>query len=379
MILHHFPSLLHRPKRRIQSNSTVAETRPAVAATMPAERHNPGVTPVSDVKVASRPIDPRFCVQHIAHRGCRKEGIPENTLTAFAHAVAAGCDVIELDVWLTIDERVVVFHDSDLERMCGTQAAAAAAATVAARRAVSANAKQEQGQKENIGVSDLNYDELPKIKLNGEHWAVNDKNRKHACRIPLFSEVLELIPLDKPMIVEVKQRDPILIRKVHDMILNKGRRDQTIWFSLAEDINADLRAYDPTIPNITSVLGMLKCILLYYTGLLPFVRLDSDILGIPVDHVDYARVREQKALKALPDALCWVLAFVLGGKPPLALIPPGLFKHLRARGIPIFFLGVNDEENLKVAEWAGSTAVLTDRPQWLRKCMADGKVALKRL
>lgn len=42
------------------------------------------------------------------------------------------------------------------------------------------------------------------------------------------------------------------------MILNKGRRDQTIWFSLAEDINADLRAYDPTIPNITSVLGMLK-------------------------------------------------------------------------------------------------------------------------
>lgn len=90
--------------------------------------------------------------------------------------------------------------------------------------------------------------------------------------------------------------------------------------------------------------------MLYYTGLLPFVRLDSDILGIPVDHVDYARVREQKALKALPDALCWVLAFVLGGKPPLALIPPGLFKHLRARGIPIFFLGVNDEENLKVRE-----------------------------
>lgn len=61
-------------------------------------------------------------------------------------------------------------------------------------------------------------------------------------------------------------------------------------------------------------------------------------------------MREQKALKALPDAVCWVLAFVLGGKPPSALIPPKLFKHLRARGVPIFFLGVNDEEDLKVSE-----------------------------
>jgi len=42
------------------------------------------------------------------------------------------------------------------------------------------------------------------------------------------------------------------------MILAAGRREQTIWFSLSEDINTDLRAYDPSIPNISSVLGMLK-------------------------------------------------------------------------------------------------------------------------
>lgn len=95
-------------------------------------------------------------------------------------------------------------------------------------------------------------------------------------------------------------------------------------------------------------LHVAQCIFFYYTGILPFVRLNEDILGIPIDRVDYARVREQKALKVLPDAVCAILAFVLGGKPPSALIPPGLFKHLRARGIPIFFLGVNDEEDLKV-------------------------------
>ena len=44
-------------------------------------------------------------------------GLPENTLAAFKDAVAAGADVIELDVWLTADNRVVVHHDETLLRM----------------------------------------------------------------------------------------------------------------------------------------------------------------------------------------------------------------------------------------------------------------------
>ena len=44
-------------------------------------------------------------------------GLPENTLAAFKDAAAAGADVIELDVWLTADNRVVVHHDETLLRM----------------------------------------------------------------------------------------------------------------------------------------------------------------------------------------------------------------------------------------------------------------------
>lgn len=213
LLLHHFPRLLHRPKRRRDhSKATIAETEPAAAATKSKESQPSGAATASGVKAADCTIDPRFCVQHIAHRGCREEGIPENTLAAFAHAVAADCDVIELDVWLTKDERVVVFHDADLERMCGAKAAAAAAATVAKRAGAAnpASAKLEQKEKKCIGVSDLNYEELPAICMDTEkHWAVHAKNRKHACRIPLFSEVLALVPADKLMIVEVKQRDPV--------------------------------------------------------------------------------------------------------------------------------------------------------------------------
>lgn len=51
---------------------------------------------------------------NIAHRG--GAGLqPENTLAAFANAVARGCDGAELDVQLTADGEVVVFHDFRLK------------------------------------------------------------------------------------------------------------------------------------------------------------------------------------------------------------------------------------------------------------------------
>lgn len=46
----------------------------------------------------------------ISHRGLRKEA-PENTLSAFAAAIEAGADAIELDVHASADGMVFVHHD----------------------------------------------------------------------------------------------------------------------------------------------------------------------------------------------------------------------------------------------------------------------------
>ena len=52
----------------------------------------------------------------IAHRGISAK-TPENTLAAFSMAASTeGIDMIELDVRLTLDEEVVVFHDRSLQR-----------------------------------------------------------------------------------------------------------------------------------------------------------------------------------------------------------------------------------------------------------------------
>ena len=48
---------------------------------------------------------------------CKEEGLPENTIAAFDKAVLCRADQLELDVWLTKDGEVVVFHDKDFKRM----------------------------------------------------------------------------------------------------------------------------------------------------------------------------------------------------------------------------------------------------------------------
>lgn len=101
-----------------------------------------------------------------AHRGLYNNAkkIPENSITAFRRAVNHGYG-IELDVHLTADNQLVVFHDDTLTRMCGI----------------------------NKKISRMPYSELSQYTLldSDEH-------------IPLFSQVLELIDGQVPLIIELK-------------------------------------------------------------------------------------------------------------------------------------------------------------------------------
>jgi glycerophosphoryl diester phosphodiesterase len=66
------------------------------------------MVPPIDLSQFSRPL-------LIGHRGY-PAWHPENTLASFEGAMQAGCDMIELDVTLTRDRKVVVIHDDTLDR-----------------------------------------------------------------------------------------------------------------------------------------------------------------------------------------------------------------------------------------------------------------------
>ncbi|MBE5800755.1 MAG: glycerophosphodiester phosphodiesterase [Clostridiales bacterium] len=100
-----------------------------------------------------------------AHRGLHdgNKEIPENSLEAFRRAVENGYGM-ELDVQLTADGKLVVFHDKTLKRVCGVDHT----------------------------LYSLTYEELKQFPL------------PDGSPIPLFSEVLTLVNGRVPMIVEVK-------------------------------------------------------------------------------------------------------------------------------------------------------------------------------
>ena len=107
-----------------------------------------------------------FLHRMFAHRGlfAADQSVPENSLPAFIAAVEAGYG-IELDVQLSKDKVVVVFHDDDLKRVCGVDAR----------------------------VDALTFDELQQLTL------LNTNER-----IPTFSDVLAVLDGKIPMIVELK-------------------------------------------------------------------------------------------------------------------------------------------------------------------------------
>lgn len=61
-----------------------------------------------------------FVDRNYAHRGLHRQdkSVPENSLEAFRAAVEHGYGV-EMDVHLSADGALVVFHDDTLDRVCG--------------------------------------------------------------------------------------------------------------------------------------------------------------------------------------------------------------------------------------------------------------------
>jgi glycerophosphoryl diester phosphodiesterase len=100
-----------RPRRAAFGVALSAATiAGSVGVAAPAAAAEP--TPLS-VRPAARILGPTASV--IAHRGDRSSA-PENTLAAFASAIAKGADAIELDVRFSRTGYPVVMHDAGLSR-----------------------------------------------------------------------------------------------------------------------------------------------------------------------------------------------------------------------------------------------------------------------
>lgn len=135
---------------------------------------------ISEYAVGQRSLSQWLFQIPIAHRGLHNNMVPENSLSAFKEALAKGY-AIELDVHLSNDGEVVVFHDHELERITGQAGT----------------------------IGDTNYLELKDYRLLQTEET-----------IPTLKQTLELVQGRVPLFIEIKQKsDPgILEQKVYQLL-----------------------------------------------------------------------------------------------------------------------------------------------------------------
>jgi len=91
------------------------------------------------------------------------------------------------------------------------------------------------------------------------------------------------------------------------------------------------------------------------------------------------KIQHERATADLPPFVQRLIAYCFAGKPPYPMVAPGLFAHLRRRGVQIWFIGINTEADLDIAVRAGATGVLTDKIHWLQKTIREKNIVFKKI
>ncbi|CAG0879264.1 unnamed protein product [Darwinula stevensoni] len=278
-------------------------------------------------------------IRHISHRGGAAEAM-ENTMDAFKYAAGLGTQMLELDVHLTKDGKVVVLHDLNLLRVAGVDR----------------------------DVTQTDYDELPALlKKVPVHFAPGTTfETSRNLRIPLLEDVFKAFPT-LPINIDPKDENPLLVKAVGELIEKYERAHLTVWGSPNDTIARWCHETNPEVGLLFSMRRVVVVCFLFYLGLLPYVPLKETHLEVPLLSIflgeDFQEAWGKHAGRQL-----------LVRAANLFLFRRSLYRHLDRRGIPTYLWVLNREKDWKEAFDNGIEGVMTDRPASLMRFLENNRL-----
>lgn len=252
----------------------------------------------------------------------------ENTMEAFTHAVKVGTEMLELDCHLTQDGYVIVSHDENLQRQTGLDA----------------------------NISDLKLKELPLYKeqlevtfYTGRYSTGSDR------KFVLLEDVFRKFP-KMPVNIEVKEFNKELIKKVSALVKKHDREGITVWACVESEVMKECHKVNSTMPYMFTVKRGLLLLLLYYTGLLPFVTLGESFLQFYLPQIINTTYIPEPGILRNRLVISLIEKLTLRKR---------LFQHLKDRGIQIHLFVCNEKRDMEAAFAAGATGVMSDYPALL--------------
>lgn len=245
-------------------------------------------------------------VEIIAHRGASADA-PENTLASMKLGWKQGADAVELDLWLSKDGRLIVFHDKDTKRFEKTP------------RLITSLTLEEARQ--------LDVGSWKGEAFKGEP-------------IPTLESILATIPKGRRVVLELKQGPEIVPELTRVLRASKLAPEQLCIISFDFKSVVAAKKDWPTVPHYF-LSGYSKDA---KTGALPELK-------PMIERVKAA------GLDGLNLQFKWP-------------ITAGFVSEVKGAGLKLFVWTVNDAAVAQALVAAGVDGITTDKPQWLREQLA---------
>lgn len=181
---------------------------------------------------------------------------PANTLEAFAHSAASGADILEMDLRMSKDGRIVVIEHEDLA--VGTDG----------------TGKVSELTLEKLRELDAGY------RFNGEDEDYPYRGR--GIRIPTLEEIFEAFP-DQKLLLEMRAGYEKMPERLVELIRRFKKTETVLVGSRDEDMLADFRERAPEVQTAAGP-GEIRAFIISFT--LPLIRFKPKCCAFQVPEYD---------------------------------------------------------------------------------------------
>jgi len=285
---------------------------------------------------------------NFAHRGGVTD-FPENTLYAYSEAAIAGADVLEMDVFQTMDNHLIILHDAAGVGRTTNGEGRIVDMTLAELKALDAaywfipgeGTQRDRPQEDYVFRGIATGDKAPP-----PGYSAND------FRIPTLEEALARFP-HKLINVELKEDDGEgeYERQMAQLLLRYGRLEDLIVASFDDEANGNFKAQAPCIySSLPLGLGLQIFTTFLSTG-------------------EFPEVPEHIAAQIPPDAS--QIGDQIPGDDPIPIVTEALVSGAHAVDTAVQVWTINSCEDMLRMIDLGVDGIMTDQPVLLESVLSQ--------
>lgn len=234
---------------------------------------------------------------------------PGNTMPYLEGIAGIGVDMLEMDINMTKDGRIILMHDTTVDRTTNGQGR----------------------------IPDLTLAEIQSLEV-GVNWSQDDgatyPYRGQGLQVPTLESVFQRFP-DYPMVIEIKQSEPDMTTPFCNLIREFGMAEKIIVGSFNDDTIQSFRQVCPEVATAPAGDEVRSFVLLNFIRFSEILSPDYQVFQVPLESSG------------------------------ITVITPGFIRAAHNRNLQVQVWTINDPAEMQRLIDLGVDGIMTDRPDLL--------------